>query len=79
MEDKNFNFAQTRDALSQLSADILELSSCVKKKQAQIYDDKQAFEKNIQTKDYQLACMDDALQNALSKIEQINQYIEESL
>lgn len=79
MEDKNFNFAKTRDALSQLSADVIELNACIKKKQAEINDYKQNLEATVKNKNDKLAALDQTLQNALVKIEQINRYIEETL
>ena len=36
MPDKNFDFNKTRDALSQLSTDLIELESIIKIKRSQI-------------------------------------------
>lgn len=79
MENKIFDFANTRDALSQLSANLIELSSALKAKQAQLDADKTKSEQLKQAQELKIADLTNSLQGAISKIEQINQYIEEAL
>ncbi len=79
MDDKIFDFAKTKDALSQLSADLIELSSAVKIKQTKLTANQQQAEKTIQNLELKIAELDKSLQSAIAEIDLINNYIEEAL
>ena len=79
MESKNFNFSKTRDALSQLSADIIELESLVAAKKSSLKSEKQNLLDELAAKEQKIAGLRTAAEDALTKIENINHYIEEAL
>lgn len=79
MESKNFNFSKTRDALSQLSADIIELESLVAAKKSSLKSEKQNLLNELAAKEQKIAGLRTAAEDALTKIENINHYIEEAL
>ncbi len=79
MEDKNFDFAATKDALGQLSADLIEIESALKIKQTALNKEKLALKNELELKEHKIAELTSAAQNALNKIETIGKYIEEAL
>ena len=79
MDSKNFSFAETKDALSQLSADLVELESLVKAKQNTLKNERQNWQQELQLKEQKIAGLKTATEEALAKIENINHYIEEAL
>lgn len=79
MEDKIFDFAKTRDALSELSADLIELEAALKIKHNSLAADKQKSASELQEKTQKLAVLTKTAEEALTKIDAINQYIDEVL
>lgn len=79
MEDKIFDFAKTRDALGQLSADLIDLEATIKIKRTTLEAEKQNFSNQLQDKEQKIAKLGQAAQEALTKIENINHYIAEVL
>ena len=79
MEDKIFDFDKTRNALSQISTDLLELETIVSMKYAEIESCKAESVEKIKEKDQKIAETTKAIQNALQKIDSINNYIGEVL
>lgn len=79
MDDKIFDFAKTKDALSQLSADLIELDTAIKTKQTLLEKQKKDALQQISDKEIKIADLGESLQRALDKIDQINRYIEEAL
>lgn len=75
MEDKIFDFAKTRDALDQLSADLAGLEAAIKIKQSSISSEKQNLANQLQNKEQKIANLSKAAEDALTKLENINQYI----
>ena len=76
---KIFDFAQTRDALGELSTDLIALETAVKLKQAALIKDKEALSARLQAKEAALASLSNTVQNALEDIDTINARIEEVL
>lgn len=79
MEDKIFDFAKTRDALGELSADLIEMESALKVKQNRLIADKQKKLDEINEKNQKIAELTKACEEALMQIENINNCIEEVL
>ncbi len=79
MKDKNFNFSQTKDALSQLSADMAEFETTVKAKQTDLISRQQKILENLSTKEQKIVALQQAVDNALQKTENICRYIEKVL
>ena len=75
MEDKIFDFAKTRDALGQLSADLAGLEAAIKIKQSALSSEKQNLANQLQDKEQKIASLNKAAEDALVKLENINQYI----
>ena len=69
----------TLPRLSQLSADLIELDTVIKTKQALLEKQKKDALQQISDKEIKIADLGESLQKALDKIEQINSYIEEAL
>lgn len=76
---KIFDFAQTRDALGELSTDLIALETAVKLKQAALTKDKETLSTRLQAKEAALASLSNTVQNALEDIDTINAHIEEVL
>lgn len=79
MEDKIFDFAKTKDALGELSAGLIELDSILKIKQNQIAAEKQKYAEDAALKEQKITALSKAAEDAMTKIENINKYIEEML
>ena len=71
MTDKNFDFNKTRDALSQLSTDLIELESIIKIKQSQIEANNQKTSDLLAEKEQTISQLTKVSQSALEKIENI--------
>ncbi len=76
MEDKIFDFIETRDALSQLSADLIEFEAMIKIKQTNTNIEKQKNKDELRLKEEKIVKLSSTVENALKKIENINQYID---
>lgn len=79
MDDKIFDFDKTRNALSQMSTDLLELETTIKIKSSEIESRKMEAIDNIKEKEQKIAELTKATQDALEKIDSINNYISEVL
>lgn len=79
MTDKNFDFNKTRDALSQLSTDLIELESIIKIKCKQVEEHNKDISGILEKKDQTIADLTKASKNALKKIETITSFIDEVL
>lgn len=79
MDDKIFDFDKTRNALSQMSTDLLELETTIRIKSSEIESRKMEAIDNIKEKEQKIAELTKATQNALEKIDSINNYISEVL
>ena len=76
---KIFDFAQTKDALGELSADLIALETAVKLKQATLSKEKESLAEALRSKETALTTLKETVQNALSDIDVINAHIEEVL
>lgn len=74
-----FDFAQTKDALGELSADLITLETAVKLKQTILSKEKDSLAENLRAKEAALATLKETVQNALADIDVINTHIEEAL
>ena len=79
MSNENFDFNNTREALSQLSMDILELESCVKIKLKEISDSSKNSSDLLKQKDEVISSLTKVSEDALAKIENITSYIDKVL
>lgn len=79
MEDKIFNFTETRDALGQLSADLVELESLIKTKQKCLKTEQKKLLDKLASEEEKTTLLRQATEKTLAKIENINQYIEKAL
>ncbi len=79
MDDKIFDFDKTRNALSQMSTDLLELETTIRIKSSEIESRKMEAIDNIKEKEQKIAELTKATQDALEKIDSINNYISEVL
>ena len=79
MTDKNFDFNQTRDALSQLSTDLIELESIIKIKRTQIEEKNKDTSDILAEKEQIIADLTKASQDTIAKIENITNFIDEVL
>ena len=79
MSDKNFDFNNTRDALGELSADLVELEASLKIKRNQLSDDKNKYFETIEQKESVIRNLTEISRNTLAKIENITDFIDEVL
>ena len=79
MTDKFFDFSNTRDALSQLSTDLLQLESAIKIKHSEIAERNNETSQLLKTQENAIADLTKASENALEKIENITNFINEVL
>ena len=79
MDDKIFDFDKTRNALSQMSTDLLELETTIRIKSSEVESRKMDAIDNIKEKEQKIAELTKATQDALEKIDAINNYISEVL
>lgn len=76
MPNKNFDFNKTRDALSQLSADLIELETAIKIKNNQIKEHNTKNLNELAEKNKIIAELTKASEDALTKIENITDFID---
>ena len=76
MEDKIFEFAATKDALGQLSSDLVDLEALIKIKQESLQDAEQKISFTLQEKDRKIESLLNVTKNAIADIDNINQSIE---
>ena len=79
MSNQNFDFNNTREALSQLSRDLIELESNIKIKLGEISNNTKNTSELIKQKDEVIANLTKASENALAKIETITGFIDKVL
>ena len=79
MSDKNFDFNNTRDALGELSADLVELEASLKIKRNQLSDNKNKYFETIEQKESVIRNLTEISRNTLAKIENITDFIDEVL
>ena len=79
MENNFFDFAKTKDALSQLSADIVELENTLSHKKDELEKNNDKNKALIAEKEKINSDLRNVSQNALKEIEEINKYISEVL
>ena len=79
MTDKNFDFNNTRDALSQLSTDLLQLESAIKIKSAELADRNSENLQLLKKQENAITDLTKASESALEKIENITNFIDEVL
>ena len=79
MGNQNFDFSNTREALSQLSMDMLELESCVKIKLKELSSNSKDTSDLIKKKDEAISNLTKASEDALAKIENITNFIDKVL
>ena len=76
MEEKFFDFAQTKEALSQLSADLAVLDSQAQSKIASIAIERDNYNKSITERDAKIEDMGKSVRDAVAKIDSITGYID---
>ena len=79
MSNQNFDFNNTRDALNQLSRNLIELESSVKVKLGEIASASKESSDIIKQKDEIISGFTKASENALAKIESITGFIDKVL
>ena len=79
MTDKNFDFNKTKDALSQLSTDLIELETIIKVKKSEFEKHNNETLSIIEEKEKAIANLTAASREALTKIENITDFINEVL
>ena len=79
MNDKNFDFSKTRDALSQLSTDLIELETIIKIKRSQIEENNKKTSAILAQKEQAIAELTKVSQDTIAKIENITDFIDEVL
>ena len=76
MTDKFFDFNATRDALSQLSTDLLQLESAIKIKRSEIKERDDKASMMLKKHEQVIAELTKASENALAKIDNITDFID---
>lgn len=76
MEEKFFDFAHTKEALSQLSADMAVLSSEAQNKLTAMESERKNNKKILVEKDAKIAEMSQTIRNTIAKIDSITGYID---
>ena len=79
MSNENFDFNNTREALSQLSMDVIELESSIKSKINELSGDKKTSSDLIRKKDEVIANLTKVSEDTLAKIENITNFIDKVL
>ena len=79
MTDKIFDFNNTREALSQLSTDLLQLESAIKMKRSEIEEKDNQISEKLKKQETAISDLTKASENALAKIENITNFIDEVL
>ncbi|MBE6467615.1 MAG: hypothetical protein E7004_03380 [Alphaproteobacteria bacterium] len=76
MTDKNFDFNNTRDALSQLSTDLLQLESAIKLKRSQLAENNKKTSEQLEKQEKIIASLTKVSEDALVKIDNITDFID---
>lgn len=76
MTDKNFDFNNTRDALSQLSTDLLQLESAIKLKRSQLAENNKKNSEQLEKQEKIIASLTKVSEDALVKIDNITDFID---
>lgn len=76
MTDKNFDFNNTRDALSQLSTDLLQLESAIKLKRSQLAENNKKTSEQLERQEKIIASLTKVSEDALVKIDNITDFID---
>ena len=76
MEEKNFDFAQTKEALSQLSADLAVLDSELQSRSAAIAKEREDTRQSLSAKDAQIEFLRNDILKATQRIDSITAYID---
>ena len=76
MGEDFFNFAKTRDALSQMTTDLAVLESALKEQARNNEETCNNMQNDLSAKEEQLKEMKTAIQKAVSKIDTVTQYID---
>jgi predicted nucleic acid-binding Zn-ribbon protein len=76
MEDNFFDFAQTKEALSALSTELVELETSISAKESKIKTQTQEFQNCIQNQNEKIALLRQTAQDALTKVEALSKYVE---
>lgn len=79
MSDKIFDFNKTKDALGQLSTDLIELETIIKIKRCEIEQKNKNCSEMLNKKEKIIADLTQASKDALTKIENITDFIDEVL
>ena len=79
MNNQNFDFNNTREALSELSKDLIELESCIRIKLNEISNNSKNASDLLKQKDVAINNLTKASENALQKIENITSFIDKVL
>ena len=76
MGEDFFNFAKTRDALSQMTTDLAVLESALKEQARNNEETCNNMQNDLSAKEEQLKEMKTAIQKAVNKIDTVTQYID---
>lgn len=76
MTDKNFDFNNTRDALSQLSTDLLQLESAIKLKRSQLAENNKKTSEQLEKQEKIIASLTKVSEDTLAKIDNITDFID---
>lgn len=76
MEENFFDFAQTKEALSQLSADLAVLDSELQSRSASITKEREAVRRTLSEKDTQIETLRSDILKATQSIDSITAYID---
>ena len=79
MEDNFFDFTATREALSQLSLDVVEFENALKLKQQKLENENNKILGELKDRESKIENLNHAINDAVTKIDGISKYIEEVL
>ena len=79
MEGNFFDFTATREALSQLSSDVIELENTLKLNQQKLEAEKDKINAELKDRETKIENLNRTINDTVAKIDGINKYIEEVL
>ena len=79
MEDIFFDFGKTKDALSELSTELVEIEALIKNKSIALAKERNDTRLSLSEKEEKIASLSKVTQEAMDKIDNINKYIAEVL
>jgi hypothetical protein len=79
MEYNFFDFTETREALSQLSSDVIELENTLRLKKQKLETENHKILDELKDREAKIKNLNLTINNAITKIDGINKYIEEVL